>query len=61
MLLAVPQPVAPTQDSLFGSLYDDVAVPAPLSPEAAADADAPIATTARVPVAPRVDGLAGGL
>ena len=54
------QQAASTPDSLFGGLYDDVAVPAPLSPEAAADADAPIATAARVSVSGLVPGLAGG-
>ena len=51
-----PPQAASTPESLFGGLYDDVAVPAPLSPEAAENADAPIATAARV----SVSGLAGG-
>lgn len=69
-----PQMSAGTaQDSLFGSLYDDVKVPRPIDPAAvAANPDAPIPTVANVPVqpvqsgplpaprAPIAPGLAGG-
>ena len=65
-----PLPVANTaaaQDSLFGSLYDDVSIPAPANPRALADPDAPVATSIAVPVTPvttqplaNMSDLAGG-
>ena len=69
---AMPRPTAPSrassqaaQESLFGSLYDDVAIPAPAAvSENIADADAPVATAVAVPVRPvsveSLKGLAGG-
>lgn len=43
---------APAQNSLFGSLYDDVKVPRPVDPAVAADLGAPIPTVTSVPSAP---------
>lgn len=43
---------APAQNSLFGSLYDDVKVPRPIDPSTAADPNAPIPTVSSVPSAP---------
>ena len=67
---ATPAPLLPmhnaaaAQESLFGSLYDDVSVPAPADPVALADPDAPVATAVAVPVVPvtqeNLKGLAGG-
>ena len=60
-----PRTLGNVEESLFGSLYDDVAIPAP--PEVSeniADADAPVATAVAVPVRPvsseSLKGLAGG-
>ena len=62
---AAPVAVAPqTQESLFGSLYDDVAVPSslPAARSETLDADAPIATATSRPVIDSTiaRGLAGG-
>jgi len=63
----IPMSAAAAQDSLFGSLYDDVSIPAPANPKALADPDAPVATSVAVPVTPvnahplqpNLSGLAG--
>lgn len=44
------------QQSLFGSLYDDVKIPVPVDPAVAADPNAPIPTVASIPSAPIVSG-----
>ena len=50
-LAGLPSPRLPvTQESLFGSLYDDVSAPAPADPGALADPDAPVATATARPV-----------
>ena len=45
-------PASVVQDSLFGSLYDDVSAPAPAQPDALADPDAPVTTAQSVAVVP---------
>ena len=48
-----PMTAAQAQQSLFGSLHDDVKVPRPIDPAAVArNPDAPIPTVSNVPVAP---------
>ena len=52
-------PASVVQDSLFGSLYDDVSAPAPAQPDALADPDAPVATAQSVPVVPVLESALG--
>ncbi len=60
----VKLPAERAQESLFGSLYDDVIVPAPINPETfSKNSDAPLATVKAVPTIPvtteNLEGLAG--
>jgi len=59
-----PLTAAQAEQSLFGSLYDDVVAPKPMTKEEATNPDAPIATVKAVPVKKVTEetlfGLAGG-
>jgi len=62
----VKLPAARAQDSLFGSLYDDVIAPKPISADQITQQpNAPIATVTSVPTKPvqteTLSGLAGGI